>query len=378
MRKSYITFLALTTFSISSFAQISQMKIANNSLGKLHTAISAKADVKKQLTIIGEGIKAVEAAEKDRRTRNWPETWAIKAYLSSYIALIDENSSNADKYYQLAQDALERAKKLDKFQSNADLIKAADHNIHTKTQQDATGAFRRNDFSTAFPLLKKVSDFFPTDTLLASNTAICAQNLQDYDSALTYYLRAKNAGIKNQAVFQQIATIYASKFETELAIKTLEDALLVNPNSAYLTNDYVNLLLDAEQYSKATKVIENSLANEKGNSTLYYLYGYLQQNYAKNNSTAQLAYKKALEVDQNFFDALYQLGVAYLADANDALEKKDEQKFRSSINRAEYALLRAHEVNINHRNTIKFLIDIYTRKNRLDRVQDLKRKLNEF
>jgi tetratricopeptide (TPR) repeat protein len=363
---------------MASFAQISQMKIANNSLGKLHTAIGAKADANAQLKIVGEGIKAIEAAEKDKRTRNWPETWAIKAYLSSYVALIDGNETNSDKYFNLAVTALNQAKKLDKFQSNAELIMAADHNIHTKTQKEAVAAFRKNDFSTAFPLLKKVSDFYPTDTLLASNTAICAQNLQDYDSALTYYLRAKDAGIRNQAVFQQIASIYTSKFESELAIKTLEEALKLNPNSVYLTNDYVNMLLDAEQYGKATKVIEGSLASEKNNSTLYYLYGYLQQNYEKNNSTAQVAYKRALDIDQNYFDALYQLGVTYLSEANEALSKKEAGKFRSFVNRAEFSLLRAHEININHRNTVKLLIDIYTRKNRLDKVQDLKRKLNEF
>lgn len=378
MQKILFTIFTVSLFNIQAFSQGSQIKLANNSLAKLHVSIMKKADAKKQLTIIGEGIKAIEAAEKDKRTRNWPETWAIKSYLSSYIALIDENNVNADKYFQFAQEAQKKAVKLDKFQSNTDLINAANHNIYVKMQRDGTSAFQQNDFSTAYDLLKKVSDFMPKDTLLATNTAICAQSLQQYNDALAYFVRAKDNGAKSAILFQNIASIYASKFETELAVKTLEEGLKANEFHPLLTNDYINLLLDTEQYEKATRAVETSLKTDRKSKLLFFLYGYLQQNQAKNIGTAELSYQKALEVDYNYFDALYQLAVAYIQNANEALKQNDNRKFIANINRAEYSLLRAHDININHRNTIRLLIDIYTRKNRLDRVQELKRKLNEF
>lgn len=378
MRKILFNTSLLLIVSNLVFSQGSQIKIANNSLAKLQNSINEKADAKKQLTIIGEGIKAIELAEKDKKTKNWPETWAIKAYLSSYIALIDENETNADKYFQFAQDALAQAKKLDKFQSNTELINASNHNIHIKKQEKGVEAFQQNDFVTAYELLKNVSDFKPTDTLLATNVAICAQSLQKYNDALAYFLRAKDNGAKNPTLFQSIANIYASKFETELAIKTLEDGLKLNAYHPVLTNDYINILLDNEQYEKANKAVESSLKTDKQSKLLYFLYGYLQQNQEKNIATAELSYQKALEVDYNYFDALYQLAIAYIQTANEALKQKDTKKFTANINRAEYSLLRAHDVNINHKNTVKLLIDIYTRKNRLDKVQELKRKLNEF
>jgi Flp pilus assembly protein TadD len=378
MRKIFFNIFALLILSNLAFSQGSQIKIANNSLAKLQNSIAEKADTKKQLAIIGEGVKAIEVAEKDKKTKNWPETWAIKAYMCSYVALIDDNEANADKYFQFAEEALVQAVKLDKFQSNTELIKAADHNIHVKRQRNGTEAFQQNDFSTAYDLLKNVSDFMPTDTLLATNVAICAQNLQRYNEALTYFLRAKDNGAKNPTLFQNIASIYASKFENELAIKTLEDGLRLNAYHPLLTNDYINILLDTEQYDKATKAVESSLKTDKRSKLLFFLYGYLQQNQSNNIGTAELSYQKALEVDYNYFDALYQLAIAYIQNANEALKQKDTKKFASNINRAEYSLLRAHDININHKNTVKLLIDIYTRKNRLDKVQELKRKLNEF
>lgn len=377
MNFRYILFLFLFASIYNAAAQKSQVQLAQNSVGKLQVSISNKEDVKKQLTLIGEGIKAIESAEKDKKTKNWPETWAVKAYLSSYVSIID-TEANADKYFVLANEALNKAIELDKFQANSSLIKAATYNVNIKKQVEGNRFYQQNDFRNAYDLLKQVSDYLPADTTLAINVGICAQNIQLYDEALNYFKRAKDNGIKNPIVYQNIANIYASKFESELAIKTLEDGLKLNPYHSFLTTDYINLLLDNEKYDKAVKVIEGSIATEKRSKLLIFLYGYLHQSQLKNNSTAELAYKKALDIDQNFFDALYQLGLVYVDNANEALKNKDKQKFAAYINRAEFILKRAHEINPNDRNTIQLLIEIYTRKNRLDKVQELKRKLNEF
>ncbi len=377
MRVKLVLFFVFI-ININLFAQKSQLLLAQNSLGKLNLSISNKYDYKKQLAVIGEGIKAIEAAQNDTKTKNWPETWAIKAYLSSYIAIIDNNEANADKYFSLANDALEKAIKLDKFQTNTNLIKAAKHNINTKKIELGNKAYQQSDYNTAFYRLKQASDFFQSDTTLALNTAICAQNLQLYDEALSHFKRAKENGIKNPTVFQLMSTIYASKFENELAIQTLEDGLKLNPDQSFLTNDYINLLLDNEKYEQAQKAITNSMVFDNQNKLLYFLSGYLNQTKNRNNTNAQLAYHKALEIDENYFDALYQLSLVYISTANEALQQKNQEQFKAYINRAEFILIQANEININDRNTIQLLIEIYIRKNRLDKVQELKRKITDF
>lgn len=382
MRKIYLfnaAFLFLWS-ATPAFSQKSQLQIARNSVGKLQIAIGNKEDEKKQLSILGEGIKAAESAQNDKKTKKWPETWAIKAYLSSYVSIIDSDVSNSDRYYNLAVEAIDSAKRLDKFQANSRLISASVYNVNIKKQEKGNTAYANNDFLAAYELLREVSDFFPTDTTLAINTGLAAQNIQSFDKALTYFKRAKDNGIKNPVLFQKLSGIYSSKFENELAIKSLEDGIKVNPYNVYLTNDYINLLLDSEKYTEAIRVIESTLKVESNNKLLYFLYGYLQQHSA-NNSTAVLAYNRALSIDENYFDALYQLGLAYVNSANEVLKSRKAEgspSFTSYINRAEVALLQAHEINQNDKSTVQLLIDIYTRKNRLDKVQDLKSKLEEF
>jgi len=376
--KLLIALLVLT--SLNTFAQKSQILIARNSVGKLQASIANKEDEKKQLTIITEGLKAIESAEKDNKTKNWAETWSLKSYLTSYASIIDTDASNADKFYEAANTAIKQARGLDKYEDNSGLIKASNHNILIKKQERGNASYFNNDFKEAYDDLKEVSDSFPTDTTLALNTAICALNIQNYDEAINYFNRAKDNGIRNASMFQKLAQLYSAKYDNETAIKTLEDGLLKNPFNHNLTNEYINLLLDTENYAKATSLIEGNLKVEKANKLLYFLYGYLQQA-GGNNSTAILAYDKALATDQNYFDALYQLSLAYINTANETLQKADPEKaskYNSLINRAQLALQRANEINPNDKKTVQLLLDIYSRKKETDKVQELNRKLQEL
>jgi len=363
----------------SAYSQITQLQIARNSVGKLQMAIANKKDQNTQMSILGEGIKASESAEKDKKTTKWPETWAIKSYLSSYIAILDPNESNADKYFDLALNAIDSAKRFDKFEDNSGLIAASNYNINIKKQQKGNSAYEAKDFEAAYNYLKQVSDFFPKDTTLAINTALSAQGLKRDDEALTYYKRAKENGARNPVIFQRMENIYVGKLDKEAALKIVQDGIALNPYNTMLNNDYINMLLDNGKYTEARQIIESTLKVDTRSKLLYYLYGYLHQQNA-NLGTAELAYNKSLTLDKNYFDALYQLGLVYVNLANQALnaDARDVSKFSSSLNRAEIILLQAHQVKPKDKATINLLIEIYTRKNRFDKVQEFKAQLDEF
>lgn len=378
--KKYLFAAAIVYLSSANVcAQTTQLLIARNSVGKLQAAIANKQDQKTRLAILGEGIKASENAEKDRKTRKYPETWAIKSYLSSYIAITDPSEANSEKYFKLAMQAIDSAKSFDRFEDNSGLIAASKYNINIKKQEKGNAAFQARDFAAAFDNLKQVSDFFPKDTAMAVNAALSAEEIKNEDEALTYFKRAKDNGIRNPIVYQRIAWIYKGKLDNEQAVKAIEEGLAVNPYNTLLTNDYINILLDTEKYTEAKQVIESTLKVNTRSKLLYYLYGYLHQK-NENLGTAELAYNKSLDLDKNYFDALYQLGLVYINLGNDALAPatKDVAKFASYLNRAEVILLQAHKLNMKHKPTINLLIEIYTRKNRFDRVQELKAQLDEF
>jgi len=373
-----VTFLTVIS-SQSVFSQKTQLLIAKNSVGKLQAAIANKKDQKTRLAILTEGIKASESTEKDVKTKKWPETWAIKSYLSSYIAITDSDQNNSNKYYDQALQAIDSAKRFENYEDNAGLIAAANYNINIKKQQKGNVAYADKDFGSAFEYLKQVSDFFPKDTVLAINAALSAEGIKNENESFNYFKRAKDNGVRNPVVFQRLAGIYKNRGDVDKSIRTLEEGLNINSYNSLLMNDYINMLLDNERYGDAIKVIEGTLKVETRSKLLYYLYGYLHQKNA-NMSTAELAYNKSLDIDRNYFDALYQLGLVYLNLGNEALaaQTKDVPKFASYLNRAEVILVQAHAVNPKDKPAINLLIDIYTRKNRFDRVQELRAQLDEF
>lgn len=370
----------LMLICLQGMAQSSQVQIARNSLGKLQAAIRTNQDVKQQFTILGEGIKAIESASADRRTKKWPETWAIKAYFYSYLTLIDPDDQSSEDNYNKTLNLLDTAKMQNRYDENLELLNAATLNTIIKKQQKGNRAYTNNDFANAFTYLKEVSDYFPKDSTLAINAALSAQNIRAYDNALYYFKRAKDNGSTNPIIFQFLANLYSSKFDTEKAIRTLEDGLKVNPQNTYLINDYINLLLDNDQNDKALQSITAVLNYDKNNKILYFLYGYLQQ-VRDNNNVAQNAYRSAIKLDQNYFPALYQLALTYIDAANADLKLKTPDgiaNFAAKVNESESILEHAHEINPNDAHTIQLLVEIYSRKNRLDKVQELKKVLEEL
>jgi DNA gyrase/topoisomerase IV subunit A len=239
-----ISLTALIFVSFNAVAQKSQILIARNAVGKLQASIANKEDEKKQLSIITEGLKSVEAAEKDNKTKNWTETWSIKSYLTSFASLIDTDPNNANKFYDSAVEAVAKAKSLDRYNDNGGMIKASSHNILIKKQEKGNEAFFNNEFKEAFADLKEVSDNFPADTTLALNTAICALNIQSYDESLTYFKRAKDE-------LEEVKQKFGDERKTTI-VHSAEDMSMED----FIDDEEVVITISHEGYVKRTPASE--------------------------------------------------------------------------------------------------------------------------
>ncbi|RZK21141.1 MAG: tetratricopeptide repeat protein [Flavobacterium sp.] len=371
-----ILFACILIYSSKVTAQNNQLQLARNAVGKLQASVMNKEGISRQTIVIKDGLKAVEIAKNNKKTRKYGETWAIRAYLNSYYALITENSDESERYFSLAKVSLDTARALDKEQVNSILIDATFQNINIRKKQNGNKAFYEKDFFEAFRILREQSDFYETDTSLALNTGIAALYIQRNEDAFFYLKRASENDIKDPAVYQNLSRLYYAKQETDAAIKTLETAVERNPGNPALRNDYINILLDNQRYDKALNAIETTLKNSRENHRLFYLYGFLNQN-VNNISTAELAFKKAIDLNVNYFDAYYQLGLLYLSKANKVI-KKPGNEYANAIVQAEDTLLRAYNIKPNDKDLIKLLIEVYKNTGKQDRVTELQRRLEEL
>ncbi len=110
------------------------------------------------------------------------------------------------------------------------------------------------------------------------------------------------------------------------------------------------------------------------------MYGYLKQ-LRNQHAQAETAYNTVLAMDPNFFPALYQLGMLHINMGNEVLKsnKEDRMKlYEEQLNKSENILTHAYEIDPNDRSTIQLLIEINSRKQNYEKVDELKERLLEF
>lgn len=376
MGKKVLTII-LILFSVTSlYAQKTQVQIARNAVGKLQESFVNPSLKAKSMGYINDGLKAIDLAKSNRKTGKWSETWAIKAYLHSCNALISASDEASDKQLNLALTSLDTAKLLDKDQLYSTLISATINNTMIRKLDKGNRAFEENDFLNAYQILKEVSDYSVKDTTLALNVAIAAQNIQQDKEGLRYLKRAKEYGMRNPAIFQQLSKVYSLKLEPEEALRVLKEGIDLNPSNAILNRDYINILLDNQKYTEALDALEAELMVNRTDEKLFFIYGLLNQ-LEKRIPDAESAFKRSIALSPYNFDAFYQLGLVYLDKAN-IQAKKSDIGYKEAVNNAELAFNKAFTIKPNDKATITLLIALYKSQSDLERVRELQRRLREF
>ena len=140
-----------------------------------------------------------------------------------------------------------------------------------------------------------------------------------------------------------------------------------------LIYDELNIYLNRGEASKQIAKIENAIAKDPKNKTLLFVLG-VAQSANKDFKAAEEAYKKAIEIDPNYADAIYNLAVIninrgneYINAANklpankasDAKYNELKKKFEAELSAALPLLEKAKELNPKDLNVLSTLREVY-------------------
>jgi hypothetical protein len=238
--------------------------------------------------------------------------------------------------------------------------------IQHADQQDYESAM--NDFLLAFEL-KKNEPFNSLDTIMLYNAAITAQSLEDKSKALELYLKlielnyngitysARNAKTGEPVAYENakaldkalaagevlepkigesilpslyisVATIAKSMGNKELSDKIIGEGRAKFPKENDLILLELQDFLDKGDFNGAMRNLKLALEKDPTNSLYWYNIGVIYQTKMNQLDSARWAYEKTIEVDSRSFDAMYMLGVSYVAEANDYSEKMNKLSLR--------------------------------------------------
>lgn len=152
---------------------------------------------------------------------------------------------------------------------------------------------------------------------------------------------------KDARIYQQLAVIKKAEKDTSGALTVLKEARTIFPDDLGLIIEEANIYLVSNNTSGAIETLSSAILKDPRNPSLYAARG---NNYdkLKEKEKAAADYKKAIELDSNFFDPyfnyggmIFNEGADLINKANDlppsktkeydAMKKQAEEKFRIAM-----------------------------------------------
>ena len=283
------------------FAQKGELSNAQDQYNKYFNIYKTPVLAAQATTAINEAKVSIDKASVNEKTANLPLTFAVKGAVYAALAYRDTVSSTSTPLFATAEDK----KMIDDAYQTLIVIK---YNAGVKSYQSGK-------YEAAYENFNFFRSVKPDDTTALYLTGLSATNAKMYEEALASYKKLVTMPYsKNPSIYTDMSFIYLSKKDTAAAIKVIGEGIAKYPGDQYLTRREIELNLQTGKAKEVISKIEAAIAADPKNKTLYY-YGGLAYSAAGMDDKALDSYKKAIEIDPNYFEATMNLGSVLLKPA---------------------------------------------------------------
>ncbi len=193
----------------------------------------------------------------------------------------------------------------------------------------------------------------------------------------------------------------SEKGDFEKALDVADKAKKISPDDVNIVLSEADAYLKMKNYIKTKELLENIIVKQPDNAQLYFVIGNIYDQLAKdsthtpevNEENFQLSikyYKSAIEINNEYFDALFNLGTVYNNRAVDRLNEAMKKKYGDPLAEQLYSeadenfrialpyLEQAYLSNPNDPDTLRMLFSIYTRLRINDKANEIKSKIDSL
>ncbi len=343
--------------SATTFAQKSELSNAQTQYDKYETMRGTPAMATMANTSINDAKTSIDKASTNEKTAALPQTYALKGAIYSSLAIKDTVASTSLPLFTTAEDALKKAKTADAKGEYAKLINSGNINLAQYQLTQGVKNYQSGNFDQAYKSFDYYRTVLPEDTNAIYYTALAAYNSKNYGAAITNYNKLVTTNFsKKQGAYKDMANAYLYNKDTTGALKALDAGITKYPNDASLRRTEIEIGL---QQGKQKEILDKTLAainSDPKNKTLYYYAGLAYSGTAESIKTtagkdaagkaaltkerdddfAKSAdmYKKALEIDPNYFEANLNLGYVLMAPAVDMFNAANKLKLQKDYDAA--------------------------------------------
>ncbi len=238
------------------------------------------------------------------------------------------------------------------------------------------------------------------DTLAMINAALAAENLNNFDKAYDYYkMCADNNYGKGAEMYQSMIRVLNSpkneNKDDQKILAVIEEGKNKFPNDFVLNVEEFNFWYNKGDNDKAQQALQNAIEADPSNKILHFNIGVTYDNLAKTEHEAKnhekafeyiekavTGYKSAIELDDQYVDAYYNLGALYVNEsqeiqsiANDFDGEKYEQEMKRGQETMQKGIPYLEKVltfTPNDKNTLSVLKIIYANMDDMENYKRIK------
>jgi tetratricopeptide (TPR) repeat protein len=310
--KYVIASLFTLAVSTAAFAQKSELANAKSEYDKFTVVRTGKI----ASTSLNTAKESIDKAAANDKTAQLPQTLALKAAIYGSLAN-DSTQASRDQLITTAQEALKKAQDADAKGENKKLLDDTKMSLANYQLNKGVKDYQSQKYDLAYTAFDSYRQYFPEDTNAILYTGLAAANAKNNDAAISNYKKLVTTKYsKSATVYNDLVTLYLTKKDTASAVKVMDEATKKFPKNSELAKREIELNLQAGKKEEVAKKIESAIANDPKNKALYYYAG-LTYSSAKDYDKAATYYKKALEIDPNYFEANLNLGYVIMSPAID-------------------------------------------------------------
>lgn len=271
--------------------------------GQKDGPLAAKAN-----TSLNEAKTSIDKASANAKTNTLPATFAVKAQIYASLALREKDAAQTIPLFATAEEALKKAKELDTKAENKKATDEAEDLLGQYKYYDGIKQYQAAKYEAAYYDFDYFRTTRPNDTSALYLAGLSAAASQKYDAAIENYSKlVKTKYSKLSDIYSDLSLIYLQKKDTASAIKIITEGVEKFPADTKLSRREIELNLQAGNHAKLLEKMEKAIANDPKNKTLYYYAG-LTYTQGKDLTKAEAMYRKALEIDPNYYEASLNLG----------------------------------------------------------------------
>ena len=185
--------------------------------------------------------------------------------------------------------------------------------------------YNAGKFAEAAPMFKKAYDIAKSLGSADANemlnlAATSALRAEDYNTALGYFTEVKNNGTETADLYRHLAACYNGLGNAEQAMAMINAGLEKDPSDANLILEKVNAYLKEGKGAEAVQDLTKLLELDPNNAQLLFvlgtIYGDENNKDVYDTEKAKKYYEDAIEINPDYYDAIYNLGALYITMSN--------------------------------------------------------------